>query len=58
MWSVPELLVAALLYFFIIAAETSAIATVGWVVAVTVVFFVIYPMQVHRLVRRRRNWRP
>lgn len=58
MWSVPELLVAALLYFFIIAAETSAIATVGWVAAVTVVFFVIYPMQVHRLVRRRRNWRP
>lgn len=58
MWSVPEFLVAAFAYFSIIDAETSAIATVGWMTAVTVVFFVIYPMQVHRLVRRRRNWRP
>jgi hypothetical protein len=59
MWSVPELLLAALLYFVISSADMSAVATVAWVVvAVTVVFFVIYPMQVKRLVRHRRNWRP
>lgn len=55
MWSVPETLVAACAYFFIIDAETSAIATVGWMTTLTVFFFVIYPMQARQ--RTQARWR-
>lgn len=58
MWSVPELVLALLTYIFISIARLSTTATIAWAVAATVLFFVIYPLQVRRLVRRRRNWRP
>lgn len=58
MWIVPEALVAACLLAVIVVAELSATARVAWVVVVAVVFGIIYPLQVRRLVRRRRNWRP
>jgi hypothetical protein len=58
MWSVPVLCLAALCYISISAAALSTTATIAWAVAATVFFFVIYPMQLRRLVRRRRNWRP
>lgn len=58
MWIVPEVLVAACLLAVIVVADLSATARVAWVVVVAVVFGIIYPVQVRRLVRRRRNWRP
>lgn len=58
MWSVPEFLIAVMLSISIGVSEMSVVAKAGWFLTVAVVFLVIYPMQVNRLVKRRRNWRP
>jgi hypothetical protein len=57
-WFVLPFVLAVLAYFAIASADLRAVATIAWVVTVTLVFFVIYPMQVRRLVGRRRAWRP
>jgi hypothetical protein len=57
-WVVPELALAAGAYFAIARSDRGTIATIAWVVTVTLVFFVIYPMQLRRLVKRRSAWRP
>jgi hypothetical protein len=58
MWSVSEVVLAVLAYVFVIGSDTSAVAKAGWLSTATGVIFLIYPMRVYRLVKRRRNWRP
>jgi hypothetical protein len=58
MWSVPEIALAVLAYVGIIASALPLAATIAWAAVITIVFFVIYPLEVRRLARRRRRWWP
>ncbi len=58
MWTVAEVVVAAAVLMAIVTADQQTIATVAWVATVVTVFFVIDPMYVRRLVKRRSAWRP
>ena len=56
-WGVP-LLIFGLTVGLVWTTELSAIARFAWIIAAAVLFLVIYPINVKRLVRRRRIWTP